>query len=245
MSIVIKKELTICNEEDWFRVAPPKKKEAQWKDGFSAKELAKFVTNNNEQFSVLISKIVKDCFGRVSTQFTGEPEKDTPLPPKTSHGPRNHDLLLYNDDLVIGIEAKVDEEYGDSISNEYEKAESQDKKDRINWLTETIIPGCSYEDDKVKGLRYQLFTATAGTLLEAYKKGLNRCIVLVLSFRYENKMPNKRNDDDFANFVKEVCGNSNSRIIRISIPNEPEIDIECKFIKEDIVIKKTVYEFSL
>ena len=47
MKIEIQKTIKITNENEWFLLAPPKGKEKQWKDGFSAKELARFVISDH------------------------------------------------------------------------------------------------------------------------------------------------------------------------------------------------------
>ena len=240
MSITIKKSFTITNVNDWFIVAPPKGKEKQWKDGYSAKELAKFVTANKEKFNELIKSIVTESFkSKISASFCGEPEAETKLPPKGSRGPRNHDLLLYNKDLVIGIEAKVNEPFGNSISEELKNADSENKKERIKWLKKTILPDPQKEE--ANQLKYQLFTATAGTLLEAYRRKVEQCIVLVLSFN-ENQESNADNNKSFKDYVNLVCGEQKDyRSFYVSDgPGDPQ-EIKCRFVKKEIVISKTEY----
>lgn len=244
MSITIKKNFTITNLNDWFIVAPPKGKEKQWKDGYSAKELAKFVTAYKEKFNELIKSIVTESFGsKISASFCGEPEAETKLPPKGSRGPRNHDLLLYNKDLVIGIEAKVNEPFGNrSILEEYEDAQKNNRQhmiNRIDWLKRTILPAPQKEE--ANHLKYQLFTATAGTLLEAYRRKVKKCIVLVLSFEYDNQKSNDDNNNAFKKFVEIVCGTeNNSRDFSVLDDESKESrSITCKFVKKEIVISKT------
>lgn len=244
MSIIIKKELTITEPNHWFIVAPPKGRDKQWKDGYSAKELAKFATTNSTIFNELIKDAVKNTFGRkVSASFYGEPEAETKLPPKGSNGPRNHDLLLYNKDLVIGIEAKVNEPFGNSIDDELKKAKNEKRSnmiERIDWLIKTILPEGNQRKVESMFLKYQLFTATAGTLLEAYRRHLNKCIVLILSFRLEGIEPNNENQTSFDNFVKTVCEGGTNRFFKIKDYNsKDEIhEIECVFLKKEIVISK-------
>lgn len=245
MSITIKKSITITDETDWFIVAPPKGKEKQWKDGYSAKELAKFVTADKENFNKLIKSIVKKSFGsKISASFCGEPEAETKLPPKGSRGPRNHDLLLYNKDLVIGIEAKVNEPFGNrSILEEYEDAQKNKRQhmiNRIDWLKQTILP--VPQKKEANHLKYQLFTATAGTLLEAYRRKVKQCIVLVLSFKYENNESNTDNNDSFKDYVTLVCGKQqdNQNFSVTDGTGDPH-EIKCRFVKKEIVISKTEY----
>lgn len=244
MSITIKKTINITNDTKWFIAAPPKGKDKQWQDGYSAKELAKFATSNSPIFSDLITNVVKSSFkGRISTSFEGEPEAETKLPPKGSKGPRNHDLLLHNKHLVVGIEAKVNEPFGASINDEQEQAENENRTDmieRIKWLKSTILPDGEQEKEDSNHLKYQLFTATAGTLLEAYRRNLNKCIVLILSFRFEDVEPNKDNQTSFDSFVKIVCKEGNKKTFKIRDYNgTDEIkEVECVFLKQDIVISK-------
>ena len=245
MSITIKKTINITDDTKWFIAAPPKGRERQWLDGYSAKELAKFATSNSSIFSDLIKNIVKNSFkGRISASFDGEPEAETKLPPKGSNGPRNHDLLLYNKHLVIGIEAKVNEPFGASIYDELKKAESENRTDmieRIKWLKSTILPDSEQEKEESNHLKYQLFTATAGALLETYRRNLNKCIVLILSFRAENMEPNNDNQTSFNSFVNTVCKEGNKRTFKIRDYNSTDEikEIECVFLKQDIVISKS------
>lgn len=235
MAIKIQKKVDITNEALWFFAAPPKGKEKQWKDNYSAKELAKFATNESGVFTKFITNLVKSQLGqRISASFEGEPEYDTYLPP-TKNGPRNHDLCLWNKDLVIGIEAKVNEAFGNSIGEEYNKAELANRQDmiyRIKWLLETLAPNSTLKDSTISNLRYQLFTATAGTLLEAYNRGLSKCIVLVLSFREQTMTPNKKNDEEFKAFVNFFCREHTSNKKCFTVNGK---EIECLFIKQEVI----------
>lgn len=238
MSITIKKAVTINNDTDWLKVAPPKGKDRQWKDGYSAKELAKYVTANSKDFDILIKAIVQEQFGKkCSTQFIGEPEADTKLYPKGSSGPRNHDLLLYNDDVVIGIEAKVNEPFGETVQQKYEKNETGGIRERIKQLIENITPDREYKD--ICNLRYQLFTATAGTMLEACNKKVDKCIFLILSFYVDEMGRNTANDESFEEFVKVV---GDKKMFRIKDLDGNEHEIDCRIVKKDIRIARTSYE---
>ena len=236
MKIEIKKTIKITNENEWFLLAPPKGKEKQWKDGFSAKELAKFVISDNKRFTQLIKNIVKGITKKVPEKFLGEPEAITSLPGKGLG--RNHDLLLCSDNLVIGIEAKVNEPYGESIGSEYTNPETTlNKKQRIEDLWHMILPNMSLEELKNSKLRYQLFTATAGTLLEAHNRGIKKCILLVLSFRYEDEDSNHQNEESFFDFVETICNGKDNNNFEIKDDN-----IECWFRKQEIVMSRPTYQ---
>lgn len=214
MEIQIEKNGTkIKDVPTWFNVAPPKGKEKQWQDGYSAKELAKFVTENTEAFKALIEDIVKSISDNKTIVFKGVPEFTTPLP-FSARGPRNHDLLLSSNNLVIGIESKANESFGNSVYKEINNSTSKDKKERIHWLMKTLLEkdinlDSLTKEDSIGKLKYQLFTATAGTLLEAAERNVNQCVVLVLSF-YSDKV-NNPNQKAFNEFVAVVCDNDKAQ----------------------------------
>lgn len=237
MKIEIQKTVKITNENEWFLLAPPKGKEKQWKDGYSAKELAKFVTSDYKMFTELIKNIVKEVTNRVPKSFVGEPEAITSLP--GSGLGRNHDLLLYNDSLVIGIEAKVNEPYGESVGSEYFNPQAtKNKQHRIDELMKIIVPNRTLKDLVISDLRYQLFTGTAGTLFEARKRGIQNCIFLVLSFRYEDEDTNHKNEESFTKFVEIVCEGQDNNTF--SVEGEK---ITCWFRKQEIVMSRpTTYQ---
>lgn len=236
MKIEIKKTVRITNENDWFLVAPPKGKEKQWKDGYSAKELAKFVTSDQKKFTGLIKSLVKEVVNRVPKSFVAEPEAITSLP--GSGLGRNHDLLLYNDYLIIGIEAKVNEPYGESIGSEYFNPKTtKNKQQRIDELMNIIVPKRTLNDLEISNLRYQLFTGTAGTLIEARKRGIKKCIFLVLSFRYEDEDTNHKNEESFTKFVEIVCEGQDKNTF--SVEGE---SITCWFRTQEIVMSRPTYQ---
>ena len=78
MGIIIKKTITIKDENDWFRVAPPKGKEKQWKDGYSAKEFAKFVSYGD--FKELVQSVLNEISIKTRADFIGDPEVENKLP---------------------------------------------------------------------------------------------------------------------------------------------------------------------
>ena len=245
MKIEIKKTTIITDETDWFRVAPPKGGIAQWKDGYSAKELAKFVTKKSQLFEDLITKVISDIDNAITEALIGEPEVETKFPEGNREG-RNHDLLLYNetDDLIIGIEAKVKETFGsNSIYKEYVGAkQNTDKYKRIEWIKRTLIDGKNLQNPEIKNLKYQLFTATAGTLLEAYKRGKSKCILLVLSF-HEGKKGSQSNKCSFDDFVKVVCPKNNSKEFKIKVgDNNKDKNITCWFVYKEIKFTSESFE---
>lgn len=246
MEIKIQKALTILDETDWFIAAPPQKGRAQWRDGKSAKEFAKYVTHGKKAFKNLINRIIKDCYGLSINSLVGEPEATTDLPFST-RGPRQHDLLLHDDnnEIVIGIEAKVDEAFGEkSIYEETEKA-SEDKMNRIKWLINTLLP-VQYQDinnKNVKDIGYQLFTGTAGTLLEAYRRKVQKCIFLVISLHNANE-DNLKNEKAFNDFVRIICGNNTHKTFSICEKGDSTREIDCYFVYEKVAFSQQTYDSS-
>ena len=248
--INLEKVTEITNVDVWLKVAPPQKGLAQWKDGYSAKELAKFVIEHPNDFSKMIEDVLEKTVGKVPGSFTGEPEAETKLPSRGKG--RNHDLLLYSEKLVIGIEAKVDEPFGNnrSILQESNKA-SKGKKARIDWLLRTILPnGRGLQDREVGNLKYQLFTATAGTLLEAAKRDLEECIFLVLAFHPKGDPVNQANKKSFEDFVRVVCGENKDDRQKFTVEykdGKKEIkkkEIKCWFIEKDITVTHQAYNID-
>ena len=236
MDITIKKTTTITNETEWFLVAPPKKGIIQWKDGYSAKEFAKFATLNGN-LQKLLQSILEEISFITDDSFIGEPEFETKLPGQGEG--RNHDLLLYNKDLVIGIEAKEDEDFGETIKKEYyDKDVTENKKNRIKELKRIVFRNPDSQD--VDELRYQLLTATAGTLLEAFEKDKEQCVFLVLSFHKFNKEVNSDNKAAFKSFVEIVCGkNKKSQIFTVNGK-----EITCWFLEREISFTPETFKIS-
>jgi len=251
MKIHLEKTTKITNVDVWLKVAPPKGGIAQWEDGHSAKELAKFVIENPKTFSTLLEEIVESTIGYVPSSFTGEPEATTSLQPQGSSGPREHDLLLCDKRIVIGIEAKVNEPFGNNKSILQEsKTTSADKPKykRINWLMQTIFPGKNIDDKEIGGLKYQLFTATAGTLLEAARRDKKECIFLVLAFHSKNEPVNESNKKSFEDFVRIICGENNySKEFTIDyVDNKTEFKktVKCWFIERDIAFTPQTFDID-
>lgn len=208
MKINISKTIKIEDLSDWFRAAPPKGEEKQWKDGRSAKEMARFATS--KEFPCLIKNVLNEC--KLNDQdFECEPEALTTFPPETmgTRGPRNHDLLMIGDDCVIGIEAKVSESFDEQIDKKRYKAGANMKK-RLDGAIQYVYGNNSPKE--VEDMHYQLFSATIGTVEEAKEHGKKNAITLVIVFKgdaCEATDPNygnnvKANNEAFEKFYDSV-----------------------------------------
>ena len=69
----------INSVDDWYSVAPPKSPSLHWKDGRSAKELAKYMISGNGYIPKEIENILVNLGCNPNSTFYGEPEAVTSL----------------------------------------------------------------------------------------------------------------------------------------------------------------------
>ena len=225
-----KKGMAIDSLKAWKELGNPKK-DNQWKEGRSARLMAELAIERKPEFAKLVSDLLAEC-GIAEQDFVCEPEAATGLGKGMGRGgSRKHDLLMRGNDCVIGIEAKVseifDEEIGKRLksnegnkkSNEgNKKSKESNKSTRAQSLIECLIP--EKNQDKVMGIGYQLFTATRGTMCAASKHGMEKCIMLVITFKGNvEKKPNydancAKNAKDFDDFLKATGADGNGLIVK-------------------------------
>ncbi|MBI5043238.1 MAG: hypothetical protein HZC10_05295 [Nitrospirae bacterium] len=185
---------TITSIEQWKELCPPAHKN-QWVIGRSAFESARFwlrAENHN-----LVKKVLINHFHKIDFQLAA-PEFKTPFD-QNGGNDRNHDLFIKALDskgnIFIGIEAKVDEPFGDVIAKTFidasakkiEKPESKSLK-RIIDLSKNIDLGNS---DLFWGLRYQLAYSIAGLIAHSKIEEVSRALFLVQTFK-TNKYDKKK-----------------------------------------------------
>jgi hypothetical protein len=175
--------------DDWLAHAGPKSKK-QWKEGRSAKELAKawlgpvvpddladFLASHTATKGFRIDNARAEHVTRLDN-FRGEQ--------------RNHDLVLFGattgKKTVVGIEAKADESLGDSLTDYLRKAKARKTKtptkspERLKRLTTQLFGRTLKDDPKLGELRFQLLSAAAGTLIEAKNSGSAQAVLIVHEF---------------------------------------------------------------
>jgi hypothetical protein len=201
----------------WFHVAPPVGGVRQWVTGRSAREAARSWSGLRAPADVLaLIRSAKDLHDfRPATVFA---ELVTPLD-EFGEG-RHHDLVVLgvagNKRVLVGIEAKADEELGPRIGEyltrvqaENDARRSQGKArlsrvpDRVDQLVQVVF-GDRTPD--VSSLRYQLLHGLAGTLIEARRRGADTAVFLVqefLSDRVDDKKV-RRNEEDFQAFAAAI-----------------------------------------
>ena len=182
-----KKGKIIKSVDDWYNAAPPKNPSLHWKDGRSAKELAKYMTSTKGYMPEEIENILTKLGCNTNITFYGEPEAVTSL--EGRGGGRHHDLLL--------VQGNKDyKELFDSISG--------NKFTRVNSLYNDIY---GYDLYKNMELRYQLLTATEGILKEAKKANASKAVLLVITLKKEGCYSEKKvetNLQDLKNFVTSL-----------------------------------------
>lgn len=239
MKITIKKnEQVITNLDDWYKISPPKREKRQWKIGRSAMEMARFALSKN--FSTFISELVAN--EQISDiEYVCEPEATTSFKKMGKGGPRNHDLLMVGDTSIIGIEAKVSEGYDKKLKVK-RKGATENMQNRLDscllflYGKKENIPECAEE------LYYQLFSATIGTIVEAWKKNKTKAVVLFLTFDgniekesdYCNKI--KTNNNAFESFCKSLGLSKKGGKLKC-IPGLNNKQIECWIIRAKITIE--------
>lgn len=192
--IVKSKENTINSVDEWYQYAPPSKGSVHWKDGKSAKELAKFIIENDGGNRIL--KYLGICFDGVVICY---PEHNTSLPYK-GRG-RSHDLLLVAEDnsFLIGVEAKTDESFGEYCNSI--KNLTENRKARTKELCDIVFSDKNFD---ISNLRYQLLSATAGTLIESKNRAIKNTYFLALTLDKKgidyNSKQIAKNEKDFIMF---------------------------------------------
>lgn len=152
-------------DQDWFRLAPPEGGLKQWVDLHSAKELAKYFIHSGG----FVPKEIDDYLSQIGadeTPFVAEPEKITSLCKDGfgANGPRHHDLLMWNHQMVVGLEAKATETLDQYVTEKVKGNMSNNQKLRYPGLCKRLL---GKEFEECSDIRYQLLSATAGTLIEA------------------------------------------------------------------------------
>ncbi len=233
MELKIIKNIEIKSVEQWGQIAPPMNPN-QWKDGRSAKLLARLMTDK-----VRSGQLMESLFNSLGYDTTGtvicEPEAVTSLP-GAGNG-RNHDLLMVGKDFVAGIEAKVDEPFGKTISQQYKDA-TENKKNRIEKMMDETFHDTNPDECS---FRYQLLTGIIATVDEAKYKGKKKALFLVIVFPdyVIDKSRALQNRKDYEAFCKSLGLASNGGIYNYKNENSNiELTIKWIEVKSKVEIKE-------
>ena len=211
-----KKGKAIDSLKAWEELGKPKKN-SHWKEGRSAFLMAKLAIDSKPYFAKRVSELLAEC-GIAGQDFVCEPEAAAGLGKGMCRGgARKHDLLMRGNDCVIGIEAKVSESFGEEIGKRL-KSEEGNECNRAKRLIKCLTP--EKKQDEVSGIGYQLFTAARGTMCAALKHGMDKCIMLVITFKGNVEKEKNydancaKNAKDFDDFLKATGADGNGRIVR-------------------------------
>ena len=206
-----KKRITSIQEwEDHFR-----SKSDKWKEGRSAHTLAKFVLDKegDRHIQEHVSKVLAE---NVRLEVA-EPEYEVRFDKYKGKG-RNHDLAIFaktesGKRIFIGLEAKVDEPFGEPISKEYDdglkkqKNEATNVPERIRGLLKLYFPQediKSLEEREILDAPYQLLHGTAGTV--AVDADIWILYVIVFQTQEYTDKDGERNDKEYLGFMKKFEG---------------------------------------
>jgi hypothetical protein len=214
---ISKNGFPITNLAEWQEHAGPKKS-GQWSEDRSAVEVAKAWLDAGpgilpHEVSSLLAK--NSSFGSVES-WEAEPEVKLPFD-KFGGEPRNTDLLVKVTDshgtFLIGVEAKSDETFADTVSktlcNALErklKSPNSNGIERVEQLAEALFGSRQKGESSVGGVRYQLMTACAGILCEGERQGCERVMMLVHEFATKKTRNEKleRNSKDMDRFLARL-----------------------------------------
>lgn len=206
MEIFYSKDNPIRNLEDWSKLHSEK----HWKVGNSAYELAKFILEGSG--IEYISGIINQILDKEVRLEKATPEYNVNLDNWGSG--RKHDLAILGKlsegnttkDVFIGIEAKVNESFGQTIGKTYMNGvinqingKNSNIPKRVSELLKHTFTTINSEHLK---LRYQLLYSLVGTINE----NADIHIFMVLSFKPKIKDKRKidNNLQDFEKFMKAM-----------------------------------------
>ena len=167
---------------DWQNLlAEPEK---HWRQGFSAMAIAQAWQHANG-FPAAVGSVFEAC-GEPFTSLVPLliiPEHKVDLPPRGR--PSQNDvwvLARHRSGLAsITVEGKVAESFGPTLA-EWQKSDSDGKRERLQFLTQTLGISGELPGD----LRYQLFHRTASAVIEAKRFRADTAVMLVHSFNADN-----------------------------------------------------------
>lgn len=230
--IVKYKGKEIKNLKDWEKYIFSGKKKKHWKEGRSAYSIANFIINDNgEQY---IKNEVSKLIGEELRLVIAHPEYEVPFDGFV-HG-REHDLGIYGKTasgktIFIGVEAKVDEPFGDTISDAYIEAKIKEfngeKTNTPKRIEELLHRNFVVIKKNLFDLRYQLLYSTLGTT--SVNADIHLFFVLVFKTSLSNPDKIKNNKKDYLDFFK--------RMEAIRFPKTDNFEVEIEGVKLTSIYK--------
>lgn len=210
MKYYFKKTKQEINNYDEWEKCYIQSDEKHWEEGRSAQSLADFMMRRNG--IEIITNVVNDLLENDSIDFFeyGIIEYESKFD-EFKNG-RKQDIAIWgktksNHSIHIGVEAKVDEEFGETIEDAIKEAEkalkntpNSKKKERIEKLSKKVFKLSSPES--ISHLRYQLLHYTAGTI--EVNADIHIMLILVFKTSKYQDAKGKENFRDFECYMKSL-----------------------------------------
>ena len=198
----------IQNLDDWKCIYSTGQREKHWKEGRSAYAIADFVINHNGLYHIRsrIEEIIHQDIGFLETIPEFEIRFD-----KFGRG-RVHDLAIRgetesNQNVFVGVEAKVDESFGPTISEVYLDAKARDisgDRTRVPQRIDQLLKKQFKKIDRSAfDLRYQLLYSVAGTI--AAKSDISVLYIIVFRTNLYDDLIGAENYKDYLTFLNAVA----------------------------------------
>ncbi len=199
--------------EDWKAfLAQPEK---QWKDGYSAKELAESWQNALDFPKIVRSTLASSRIaeGKEIDFIQGIPEYKVELPGGARASQNDLFVLakIENELVVIMVEGKNQEPFGNTIAEwKIKDGFSEGKRLRLAYLATTLgLPVANVDE-----LRYQLLHRTVSAILTAKKYCAKKAIMMVHSFSLNNdSYPDYETFANMLGYIPEINGFSDYKAI--------------------------------
>lgn len=184
--IVSRRGKPIRSVEEWGVEAGPAKAE-HWQDGRSAKELANaWISGSGPAALIALLNLAPATASLRIDRAVAEAQTAFDRWPG---GKRNHDLLVTGEALggrvTIGLEGKADETFGQTLKSYagasqrlIDQGKATNAHLRLDELTTALAGVTSSEAHELLPLRYQLFSAVAGTLAAAERDSTQAVFVV-------------------------------------------------------------------
>lgn len=228
MEVKNKKNESIRNLKDW-EIEIPKK---DWVEGRSSHSLANYILNLNGLEQIKLT--IQDILNEEIILESGIPEYEVKFDRYNGRG-RFHDLGIWgktkftNRTIFIGIESKVDETFGQTVSEAYisglTKKLNGENTNLPNRVESLIIKNFGYKiKSKYFDNRYQLLYATMGTLEE--KADISICMFFIFKTNLYDIKKGNENYRDYCQFVQNVisekisCNFDNVEVHKLKIDNK-------------------------
>jgi hypothetical protein len=207
MRIEDKNGAEIVDIEGWAKLYDNPEQRHHWKEHRSAYSAADFILN--QEGAEAIRSRVASTIGKDIRLDRIVPEYEVRFD-EFGKG-RMHDLGIFGkadsgESLFIGVEAKVDESFGDSVRDAYLKAKARQITGASTNAPERIegLLGMHFStgDASMFDIRYQLLYATAGTV--AVKKDISVLYVIVFKTSLYDEARGDQNYQDYIQFMSKV-----------------------------------------